>query len=106
MRFPPAYAVCISSVCRISSPYRYAVVGPLLAILGLVLLPFATVGFVLWVLLNHFGASSIQPFRVTTPEEREGEFPELPKECPHRFTFMSANVIFLPEFLVRINNVR
>ncbi|KAK4306849.1 hypothetical protein Pmani_021355 [Petrolisthes manimaculis] len=85
---------------------RFAVIGPLLAILALVLLPVATVGFLLWILLNHFGASNIQPYRLTTPDEGDGKNSMFSSECPRRFTFMSANVICVPEFIVRINNVR
>ncbi|XP_042892320.1 sphingomyelin phosphodiesterase 5-like isoform X1 [Penaeus japonicus] len=81
---------------------RYAVAGPILLLLTIVMIPLAAIGYVIWVALCAFCVK--QPFIYVDSDEHQSL--DTIQKCPSSFTICSSNVILIPEFLVRINNNR
>ncbi|XP_066978006.1 sphingomyelin phosphodiesterase 5-like isoform X2 [Macrobrachium rosenbergii] len=80
---------------------RYLLVCPLMILLSLVLLPFGTIGYVIWMLINAL--ADVQPFVYACPL---GEMQSGRKKFSNKITVCSSNVCICPEYIVRINNQR
>ncbi|XP_045119179.1 sphingomyelin phosphodiesterase 5-like [Portunus trituberculatus] len=82
--------------------FRFAVVGPVLVLLGLVSLLPGVVGWLMWVALNTQASHLIQPFYYHQSRHSHTHPPSTTH--PRRVTVCSANVLLCPEVVSRFNN--
>lgn len=103
-------SLCLSCYCQTTFDrqqprilfLRYAVGGPILLMMTIILLPLGFVGYIIWVALCSF--CDQQPFIYV--DSAESQSSDVTENCPSSFTICSANVILIPEILVRYNNNR